>query len=53
MFSAYYQQTLEEMRYGPALIREVKIFFYLEDGTMKVIEPVTLNSSLAQGKFQV
>ncbi|CAG9786774.1 unnamed protein product [Diatraea saccharalis] len=48
-FQAYFQQTLQEMRSGTSVLRKVDIFFFLEDGTIKVIEPKTENSSLLQG----
>lgn len=32
------------MRSGARILRKVEIFFFLEDGTLKVIEPKTDNS---------
>ncbi|XP_045448004.1 EF-hand domain-containing family member C2-like [Melitaea cinxia] len=48
-FQAYFQQTLHEMRLSAHILRKVDIFFFLEDGTIKVIEPKTGNSGLSQG----
>ncbi|CAG9561858.1 unnamed protein product [Danaus chrysippus] len=48
-FQAYFQQTLQEMRSAAHILRKVEIFFYLEDGTIKVMEPRTENSGLSQG----
>ncbi|XP_046966018.1 EF-hand domain-containing family member C2-like [Vanessa cardui] len=48
-FQAFFQQTLHEMRSGAHILRKVEIFFFLEDGTIKVIEPKTDNSGLSQG----
>ncbi|XP_075977828.1 EF-hand domain-containing family member C2-like [Anticarsia gemmatalis] len=48
-FQAFFQQTLHEMRTGAHILRKVDIFFFLEDGTMKVMEPRTENSGLSQG----
>ncbi|CAH0715499.1 unnamed protein product, partial [Brenthis ino] len=48
-FQAFFQQTLHEMRSGARILRKVEILFFLEDGTIKVIEPKTENSGLSQG----
>ncbi|XP_028169092.1 EF-hand domain-containing family member C2-like [Ostrinia furnacalis] len=48
-FQAFFQQTLHEMRSGASVLRKVNIFFFLEDGTIKVMEPRTENSGLSQG----
>lgn len=52
-FQAYFQQTLHEMRSSAHILRKVDIFFFLEDGTIKVIEPKTENSGLSQGKEEL
>ncbi|XP_067999037.1 EF-hand domain-containing protein 1 [Melanerpes formicivorus] len=49
-FYAYFQEDVPvstEERYG---IRQVVIFYYLEDDSMYVIEPVVKNSGIPQGK---
>ncbi|XP_063536480.1 EF-hand domain-containing family member C2-like [Cydia strobilella] len=48
-FEAYFQQTLHEMRSASSVLRKVNIFFFLEDGTIKVMEPRTDNSGMSQG----
>ncbi|CAK1580325.1 unnamed protein product [Parnassius mnemosyne] len=48
-FQGYFQQSLHEMRSASHIVRKVDIFFFLEDGTIKVIEPKTDNSGLSQG----
>ncbi|KAI8436844.1 hypothetical protein MSG28_010298 [Choristoneura fumiferana] len=48
-FQAYFQQTLHEMRSASSVLRKVEIFFFLEDGTIKVMEPRTENSGMSQG----
>ncbi|KAJ2949147.1 hypothetical protein O0L34_g6087 [Tuta absoluta] len=47
-FNAFFKQTLHEMDRSH-LVRRVDIFFFLEDGTIKVQEPRTDNSGLTQG----
>ncbi|KAI4467069.1 ef-hand domain c-terminal containing protein [Holotrichia oblita] len=48
-YDAFYQETLQEVRRSPFQVRKVKIYFYLEDGTIKVIEPKVENSGIPQG----
>ncbi|XP_026327442.1 EF-hand domain-containing family member C2-like [Hyposmocoma kahamanoa] len=48
-FKAYFQQTLHELRSASHVVRKVDIYFFLEDGTIKVMEPRVENSGLAQG----
>ncbi|XP_055640379.1 EF-hand domain-containing family member C2 isoform X2 [Toxorhynchites rutilus septentrionalis] len=48
-FHGYIQETLTEVDRIPYQIRKVKILYYLEDGTMQVSEPRTLNSGIPQG----
>ncbi|XP_004932171.1 EF-hand domain-containing family member C2-like [Bombyx mandarina] len=48
-FQGFFQQSLHEMRSASHILRKVDIFFFLEDGTIKVIEPKTENSGLSQG----
>lgn len=35
------------------IVRKCNIYFFLEDGTIKVVEPKVINSGIAQGKFYV
>lgn len=48
-FQGFYQETLHEMRSATRVLHKLDIFFYLEDGTIKVIEPRTDNSGFSQG----
>ncbi|XP_026734418.1 EF-hand domain-containing family member C2-like [Trichoplusia ni] len=50
-FQGYFQQTMHEMHIGTHILRKVDILFYLEDGTIKVMEPKTDNSGLTQGNL--
>ncbi|CAH0563867.1 unnamed protein product [Brassicogethes aeneus] len=49
VFEGFFQETLQEYRAAPFIVRKVKIFFYLEDGTIQVIEPKVKNSGISQG----
>ncbi|KAF7284998.1 EF-hand domain-containing family member C2-like [Rhynchophorus ferrugineus] len=48
-FDAYFQETLQEVPGSPFQIRKVKIYYFLEDGTIQVIEPKVENSGISQG----
>lgn len=48
MFKAFFQETIQE-KWKVFHIRVVKISFFLEDGTMKIVEPSVDNSGLEQG----
>ncbi|EDW74855.1 uncharacterized protein Dwil_GK15906 [Drosophila willistoni] len=48
-FSAYFKENLTEIYHAPYQVRKVKIYFYLEDGTMQVTEPKVENSGIPQG----
>jgi hypothetical protein len=48
-FHGYFKETLHELNRIPYQVRKVKIFYYLEDGTMQVSEPKTSNSGIPQG----
>ncbi|XP_022907177.1 EF-hand domain-containing family member C2-like [Onthophagus taurus] len=49
VFDAFFRQTLQEVALAPFQVRRVKIYFFLEDGTIQVIEPKVDNSGSAQG----
>ncbi|XP_074113019.1 EF-hand domain-containing family member C2 [Cotesia typhae] len=49
MFKAFFQQSDQERRESGRQIRVVTISFFLEDGTMKIVEPSVNNSGLEQG----
>ncbi|KMZ09937.1 EF-hand domain-containing family member C2 [Drosophila simulans] len=48
-FHAYFKQTLQEVYHAPYLVRKVKIYYYLEDGTLEIYEPRVDNSGIVQG----
>ncbi|XP_042201371.1 EF-hand domain-containing family member C2 [Callorhinchus milii] len=48
-FQAYFQEAVQEKREERYRIRKVKIYFYLEDDTIQVIEPEVKNSGIPQG----
>ncbi|XP_068158966.1 EF-hand domain-containing family member C2 [Drosophila tropicalis] len=48
-FRAYFKQTLQEVFHAPYLVRKVKIYYYLEDGTLEIFEPKVENSGIVQG----
>ncbi|XP_017073084.1 EF-hand domain-containing family member C2 isoform X1 [Drosophila eugracilis] len=48
-FTAYFKENLTEIYHAPYQVRKVKIYFYLEDGTMQVTEPKVENSGIPQG----
>lgn len=47
-FYGYFKESLHDLRVTYQ-VRKVKILFYLEDGSMQVSEPRTLNSGIPQG----
>jgi hypothetical protein len=48
-FDAFFQQAVHEKREEQFRIRRVKIYFYLEDDSVQVIEPHVKNSGIPQG----
>lgn len=48
-FNAFFQESIVERRDEKDRVRQCKIYFYLEDDTLQVVEPVTDNSGLPQG----
>ncbi|XP_070771058.1 EF-hand domain-containing family member C2 [Enoplosus armatus] len=48
-FEAYFQEAVPESRDETYRIRRCKIFFYLEDDTVQVVEPEYKNSGIPQG----
>ncbi|GJQ82716.1 hypothetical protein Trydic_g19726 [Trypoxylus dichotomus] len=48
-FDAFFQETLQEVRGSAFQVRNVKIYFFLEDGTIQVVEPKVENSGIPQG----
>ena len=48
-FDAYFQEAVHEKREEQYRIRNCKIYFYLEDDSIQVIEPRLKNSGIPQG----
>uniref|UniRef100_H2ZJ44 DM10 domain-containing protein n=1 Tax=Ciona savignyi TaxID=51511 RepID=H2ZJ44_CIOSA len=48
-FQAYFQEAVHEKREEQYRIRGCKIYFYLEDDSIQVIEPQVKNSGIPQG----
>lgn len=48
-FDAYYQEGVQESRNEQFRVHHCKVYFYLEDDSIQVIEPRLKNSGLPQG----
>ncbi|XP_038125122.1 EF-hand domain-containing family member C2 isoform X2 [Cyprinodon tularosa] len=48
-FEAFYQETVPDAELEMQNIRRCKIYFYLEDGTIQVVEPKSKNGCVPQG----
>lgn len=48
-FDAYFQEAVHEKREEQYRVRKCKIYFYLEDDSVQVIEPRAKNSGVPQG----
>lgn len=48
-FDAYFQEAVHEKREEQYRVRNCKIYFYLEDDSLQVIEPRAKNSGVPQG----
>uniref|UniRef100_A0A668AG82 EF-hand domain (C-terminal) containing 2 n=1 Tax=Myripristis murdjan TaxID=586833 RepID=A0A668AG82_9TELE len=48
-FEAYFQEAVPESKDEIFRIRKCKIYFYLEDDTIQVVEPKSKNSGIPQG----
>lgn len=48
-FQAYFQEAVHEKREEQFRVRKCKIYFYLEDDSIQVIEPMIKNSGIPQG----
>ncbi|KAL4656835.1 EF-hand domain-containing family member C2 [Arapaima gigas] len=48
-FDAYFQEVVTERQEEPYRLRKCKIYFYLEDDTLQVVEPPYKNSGIPQG----
>ena len=50
-FKAFFNQTVHESAVEDYRVRFVKIYYYLEDDSISVVEPVVENSGIPQGKL--
>ncbi|XP_023567655.1 EF-hand domain-containing protein 1 isoform X2 [Octodon degus] len=50
-FDAYFQEDIPTSTEEHYRIRQVNIYYYLEDDSMSVIEPIVENSGIPQGKL--
>ncbi|XP_064652605.1 EF-hand domain-containing protein 1-like [Lineus longissimus] len=50
-FNAYFKQTVHESPKEHYRVRPVNIYYYLEDDSISVVEPVVENSGMPQGKL--
>ncbi|XP_077018175.1 EF-hand domain-containing protein 1 isoform X1 [Tamandua tetradactyla] len=50
-FDAYFQEDVPMSTEEHYRIRQVKIYYYLEDDSMSIIEPIVENSGIPQGKL--
>jgi len=51
LFNAYFKQTLNESDKEYYRVRPVKIYYYLEDDSISIVEPIVENSGIPQGKL--
>lgn len=51
-FDAYFQEAVHEKREEQYRVRNCKIYFYLEDDSIQVIEPRAKNSGVPQGNLR-
>ena len=52
-FDGYYQETVTESRSEQYRVRHVKVYFYLEDDSIQLVEPRHKNAGLNQGSRQL
>lgn len=51
MFNAFFKQTVHESPNEYYRVRDVKIYYYLEDDSISIVEPRIENSGIPQGKL--
>lgn len=51
MFDAYFQEPIPECHMENYRVHKCKIYFFLEDDTVQVIEPKVQNSGMSQGQI--
>lgn len=52
-FDAYFQEAVFESREEQYRIRKCKVYFYLEDDSIQIVEPRMKNSGIPQGRRKV
>ena len=52
-FDAYFQEAVHEKREEQYRVRPCKIYFYLEDDSIQVVEPRSKNAGVPQGNFHL
>ncbi|XP_069461843.1 EF-hand domain-containing protein 1 isoform X2 [Ambystoma mexicanum] len=50
-FDAYFQETVTLSQEESYRVRNVGIYYYLEDDSISIMEPAVVNSGIPQGKF--
>ena len=50
-FDGYFQESVTESRAEQYRVRHVKVYFYLEDDSIQLVEPRLKNSGLNQGSY--
>ena len=51
LFNAYYEEDVHQSLDEEKILHACEIYFYVEDGTMEIIQTKTENSGIVQGKF--
>eukprot|EP00985_Skeletonema_marinoi_P016359 scaffold8775_cov170-Skeletonema_marinoi.AAC.1 len=51
LFNAYYEEDVHQSLEEEKILHACEIYFYVEDGTMEIIQTKTENSGIVQGKF--
>lgn len=49
-FDAFFQEVVPQSKEEKYRVRKCKIYFYLEDDTIQVVEPELKNSGIPQGR---
>jgi len=51
LFNAYYEEDVHQSLDEEKILHACEIYFYVEDGTIEIIQTKTENSGIVQGKF--
>eukprot|EP00986_Skeletonema_menzelii_P011944 scaffold6334_cov139-Skeletonema_menzelii.AAC.4 len=51
LFNAYYEEDVHQSLEEEKILHACEVYFYVEDGTMEIIQTKTENSGIVQGKF--